>query len=150
MTYDRMDEKESEKEMQKHEEKGDQDLLNAVVGAAILIWAGVLLLANNLGFLNVFTDFLEQLPIGRSFLPFDLPFISLEGLQVFFLGAGVILLAEFLLRLLLPAYRRRTFGPLIGMVVFFSLGLGSWELVGPLVLIAVGVAVLVGGFFRRR
>ena len=150
MTYDRMDEKESEKEMQKHEEKGDQDLLNAVVGAAILIWAGVLLLANNLGFLNVFTDFLEQLPIGRSILPFDLPFISLEGLQVFFLGAGVILLAEFLLRLLLPAYRRRTFGPLIGMVVFFSLGLGSWELVGPLVLIAVGVAVLVGGLFRRR
>jgi hypothetical protein len=150
MSYDKQDEKQAEKDMQKHEEKDDQDLLNSVVGAAILIWAGVLLLANNLGFLNVFTDLLEQLPIRRSFLPFDLPFISLEGLQVFFLGAGVILLAEFLLRLLLPAYRRRTFGPLIGMVVFFSLGLGSWELVGPLVLIAIGLSVLVGGFFRRR
>jgi hypothetical protein len=144
------DEKIDEKEMEKREEKWQRDPVGAVIGAAFLIWIGVVLLASNLNYMSVFTDLLDRLSIRSYELPFDFPFFSVRTLQVFFLGAGVILLAEIVVRLLLPSYRRQMVGPFIGAVAFFALGLGHWSIVGPLVLIAVGVSILLGGFLRRR
>jgi hypothetical protein len=31
-----------------------------------------------------------------------------------------------------------------------SLGLGYWQIVGPLILVAVGVTILLKGFIRKR
>jgi hypothetical protein len=139
-----------QKREEKQEEKWHRDPLGSVVGAFILIWAGVVLLAANMGSLDVFTDFLARLSIRPYDLPFDIPFFSLGAWQVFFLGAGVILLFEILVRLLVPAYRRQVFGTFIGAIVFLALGLGQWAVIWPLILVAVGVSILIGGLVRRR
>lgn len=150
MADEKFAEKEVEKREEKWEEKHPQDLASSLVGAAFLIWLGVVLLAANVGSLSTFTNFLDSLSIKPYDLPFELPFFSLRAVQVFLLGAGVILLAEVIIRLVVPAYRRHVLGTLIGAIVFFSLGLGNWHIVGPLILIAVGVTILVRGFTRRR
>ena len=60
-----------EKDVQKQEEKGSEeksweekwrrDPLGSIVGAAFLMWAGVVLLASNLGYLDTFTELLAGL-----------------------------------------------------------------------------------------
>ena len=144
------DEKVEEKEMEKREEKEHQDAVSAVVGATFLIWIGVVLLAANLDFLHVFTDFLAGLSIKLYELPFEIPFVVPGMFQVFFFGAGAILLAEVVVRLLIPVYRRHVLGTFIGSIIFFSLALGAWEIIGPLILVAVGLSILLRGLFRRR
>jgi hypothetical protein len=70
-----------------------------------------------------------------------------------FLGAGVILLLEVLLRLLIPAYRKPVTGTIILAFVFIGIGLGNvlrWEFIFALVLIAVGLSIIVGSLTRRR
>jgi uncharacterized membrane protein len=145
-----MADEKSEKEVQKHEEKHQDDLVSSVVGAAFLIWLGVVLLAANVGFLSTFTDILDRLPIRSYDVSFEVPFVSMRTVQVFLIGGGLILLVEVIVRLLVPVYRRHVLGTLIGSVAMLALGLGHWEIVGPLILVAVGVSILVRGFTRRR
>ena len=140
----------SEKEVQKHEEKRQDDLVSSVVGAAFLIWLGVVLLAGNVGFLSTFTDILARLPIRSYDISFPIPFVSMRTVQVFLIGGGLILLVEVIIRLLVPVYRRHVMGSLIGAVAMLSIGMGYWEIVGPLILVAVGVSILARGFTRRR
>jgi low affinity Fe/Cu permease len=69
------------------------------------------------------------------------------------LGAGVILLGEVFLRLLIPAYRRPVIGTIILAFVFIGIGLGnliSWGLIWAVVLIAIGVSVIMRGLTSRR
>jgi membrane protease YdiL (CAAX protease family) len=148
---EKYDEKEVAKQEEKWEEKWHRDPLSTIVGAAILIWAGVAFLAGNLGLLDAFTRLLDGLRI-RAYeeLPFEIPFIHLEALSVFFLGAGLIVLVEVIIRLLMPTYRKNVVGSIIGAAVFFALGTGNWNLIWPLILIAVGASILLGGFARRR
>ncbi|MBU0510489.1 MAG: hypothetical protein KKD28_11420 [Chloroflexi bacterium] len=146
------DEKSDEKEMQKHEEKSDEeksyeekhrrDPLGSLIWAVILIWAGVVMLANNFGFL-------DQLGIGGLGLPFDFPFPA-EAWSIFFLGAGVILLIEICIRLIIPNYRRPVMGTFILAIVFFGIGLGDWGLIWPLILIVIGASLLLRGMFQKR
>jgi hypothetical protein len=131
------------KEEEKQEEKGGgwdekarRDPLSAIVWAAILIWAGVALLLGNMGFW-------DNLRILGS---------PVEPWSVGFLGAGVIVLLEVVVRLLVPAYRRGVGGTLVFAVILLGVGLGEivgWVAVGPLILIALGVSVLLRGLFRR-
>jgi len=148
MTEQHFDEKEVEKREEK-EEKQYQDPLSQIVGAAFLIWAGVVLLANNTGRLKTFTDLLTSLSVETYDLPFEIPFINPDAWQVFFLGGGFILLFEIIVRLLIPLYRRRVLGTVIGAIVLFALGLGTWKIVGPLILVAIGAYILLGGLFKR-
>ena len=67
-----------------------------------------------------------------------------------FLGAGVLLLAEVVVRLLFASYRRPVLGTTILAIVFLGIGLGSWGAIWPLVLIVVGLALLLGGLFRTK
>jgi hypothetical protein len=145
-----MSDEKSEKEVQKHEEKHQDDLVSSVVGAAFLIWLGVVLLAGNVGFLSTFTDILDRLPIRSYDIPFEIPFVGMRTVQIFLVGGGLILLAEVVIRLLVPVYRRHVLGTLIGAVAMLSIGIGYWEIVGPLILVAIGVSILVRGFTRRR
>ncbi|UCC88018.1 MAG: hypothetical protein JSV81_01620 [Anaerolineales bacterium] len=126
-------EEKEEKEEKSWDEKWRRDPLNAVVWAAILIWAGLVLLGSNLGLLARFE--------------------AVEAWALIFLGAGLIVLLEVVVRLLVPDYRRPVGGTLIFAIILVAIGLGDlvgWELVGPLVLIMIGVSIVVRGFLWRR
>lgn len=144
------DEKDNEKEMEKNQEKWDRDPLGAVVWALILIWAGVVLLATTTGNLDIFTNILNRLGFPPVDLPIDFDFIPYGAWSVFFFGAGLILAFELIIRVIVPSYRRRMVGTAIVLVVFFGLATGNWMLIGPLVLIAVGLSIIVGGLTRRK
>jgi len=132
------EEKEAEKEHEKEEEKAGggwgyekwrRDPLSGVVWAAILIWAGVALLAENMGLLARFE--------------------WMSGWGLIFVGAGVIVLLEVVVRLLVPSYRRAVGGTLIFAVVLLGIGVGNlfgWDVTWPLILIAIGVSILLRGF----
>lgn len=122
-----------EKEEKNWDEKWRRDPLSALVWAAILIWAGLVLLASNLGLLTRFE--------------------RLDAWSVIFIGAGVILLGELVVRLLIPEYRRPVLGTFILAIILLAVGLGNlvnWNLVWALVLIAIGLSILFRGFFWRR
>ena len=145
-------EKEVEKREEKFEEKWQRDPLGSIIAAAILIWAGVVLLGHTMGFISSLTAVLDQIGVPAYDLPFDwfFPLITPRGLQLFFLGTGVIIAFEAILRLLIPRFRRNIFGTLIGALVFFALGFGNWQVIWPLVLIGFGLSILVGALTSRR
>jgi hypothetical protein len=147
MSADREDEKRDEKGWS---EKQRSDPISSLSWAVFLIWAGVVLLLSNLGKLDVLTGFLDNLGIPGVDLPFHIPFVDFDAWQVFFLGAGVIVLIEILVRLVMPIYRARVFGNIIWAAILFGLALGNWNVIWPLVVITIGIVVLVGGIFRRR
>ncbi|NIS82192.1 MAG: hypothetical protein GTO14_18740 [Anaerolineales bacterium] len=140
------DEKRDEKT---RDEKDRQDPVSTISFAAFLIWGGVILLLNNLGQLGVLIDFVERLDLPRARLPFDLPFVDVDAWRVFFLGAGVIVLVEILIRLVMPMYRRNVFGSIIWAAILFSLALGAWQIIWPVAVMVIGLAILIGGFRRR-
>jgi hypothetical protein len=144
---DREDEKRDEKGAF---EKQRSDPIGAISWAAFLIWAGVILLLNNLGKLDVLTDFLDRIGVPGVDLPFHIPFVDFDAWQVFFLGAGVIVIIEIIIRLVMPIYRGPIIGNIIWAAILFGLALGSWNVIWPLVVITIGVVVLLGGIFRRR
>lgn len=151
---DEKTEEKNEKELEKREEKAPEekwrrDPLGSIIWACILIWAGVVLLLNQLGYLDAIKDSLSareaEWTIG---FPGDFSVWSL-----IFLGAGVLLLFEVLLRVLIPAYRRSVTGTIILAFVFIGIGLGNvfrWEFIFALALIAIGLSVILGGITRRR
>jgi hypothetical protein len=145
MADEKFDEKEREKRDEKTaEEKWRRDPLGAIVWAAILIWAGLVFLADNLGYLEALRDLPAQGPVW---------FIGGAGAwSLVLLGAGVIILGEVVVRLLVPAYRRAVTGSIIFAVVLIGLGLGNltnWNLIWPLILIGLGLSFLLRGFIRR-
>ncbi|TET50157.1 MAG: hypothetical protein E3J64_08620 [Anaerolineales bacterium] len=123
-------EKEQEKEQEKSwEEKHRRDPLSTLVWGAILVWAGVVLLLDQLG-IDVFGQ--------------------LGGWSLILAGVGVILLLEVGARLLIASYRRPVSGTAILGVVLISVGLGlAWELVFPALLIGFGLVILVRTVLRR-
>ena len=126
------EEKEREKEEKSWEEKWREDPLSAAAWAGILVWAGIALLLGNLGVLDN---------------------VAIDGWNLVFAGAGVILLLEALVRVLVPAYRQPIIGNLILGFVFLSIGLGdvfSWDVIWPLAVILLGLALLLRGFGWRR
>ena len=143
--FGKHDEKE-EKEEKSFEEKSRNDPVGSMVWAATLIWAGLVLLARNMGML-------DSLLIRLSDRGFDLP-IDVEAWagawQIFFIGAGVLVLIGVVVRMLVPEYRRSVLGSFIWAIVLFGIALGQWNLIWPLILIAVGVSMLFGGMLRRR
>jgi hypothetical protein len=129
------EEEKAEKERGKHEkdqmtweEKWRRDPLSGAVWAIILIWAGLVLLADNLGLFSRFEWF--------------------NAWGVILTGAGLIVLLEAALRLLIPAYRRPVGGTLIWGAILVAFGLGNLigvSIAWPLILIAIGVGLLLRG-----
>jgi len=129
---DEKDEKQEKGNGDSWDEKWRRDPVDAAMWAFILIWVGVVLLGANLGFFRG---------------------LSLESWSIGFLGAGVIVLLTVLFRLLVPAYRKPLGGTVVLGVIFIGIGLGDligWIIIGPLVLIGIGVGIILTGLFRRR
>lgn len=139
-----------EKEMRKREEKSAdekrwdekyrRDPLGAIIWPLILIWAGLVLFAANFGLLN--NIFVRGVGV-----------LGLNTWALIILGAGVIVLLEVVVRLLVPEYRQPVTGTLIFAVILIGLGLGdltNWAIVWPLILILLGASLLLRGFFRRQ
>ena len=139
------DEKSYEKEHEKEDEKPQgawgyekwrRDPLSTIVWAGMLIWAGLVLLAYNIGLIS--------LRVGDT---------RIEPWSVVFIGAGVIVFLEVLVRLVMPTYRRAVGGTLVFAAFLVGIGLGDivgWNIVWALLLIALGVSVLLRGLFGRR
>lgn len=131
------EEKEEEKEEKSWDEKSwdekhRRDPLSAMLWAIILIWVGVALLADNLGFL-----------------------VSLELLDAWsliFIGAGALVIVEAVIRLLVPEYRRPVTGSLIFGVILLAIGLGdlvTWGAIWPVVLIIIGASLVLRNLGSR-
>jgi hypothetical protein len=104
------------------------------------------LLANNLGYLENIQRYFQ--PQG----PFRF-FGDLGVLSLIFLGAGVIVLVEVVIRLLVPAYRQSVTGSIIFALILIGVGLGnlvSWQVIWPLILIGIGLIIILRGMVRRR
>ena len=150
MPDEKFDEKEREKQEEKTaekrwDEKYRRDPLGAIVWAGILIWAGLVFLADNLGWLR-------SLRVRATDTP-GLDIAGLDAWPVIFLGAAVILLIEIFVRLAVPEYRRPLGGNVFLTAIFFGIGLGGifgWDITLPLILIALGLSILLRGFWRRR
>ena len=144
-------EKEEEKEREKQEEKGGgdekwrRDPLGAISWALVLIWAGLVFLADNLGMLS-------QLKLRPALIP-GVSFIGVGAWPLVLLGAGAIVLLEALARVLMPAYRRPVTGTIIWGVILLGLGLSDfigWNVVWPVILIVAGAVLLLRGVVGRK
>jgi hypothetical protein len=143
--YDEKVEEKQEKETEKHDEKGHNDPLSSLIWALILIWAGLVFLADNLGWLST-------IPIQQT-LPEGFNIVGLSTWPLIFLGAGVIVFVEALIRSFVPAYRSSSGGNFFLAAIFLGVGLSGifgWELIWPFVLIAMGLSALAGALFRRK
>jgi hypothetical protein len=136
---EKADEKQNEKEQEKQQEKGQgmdekyrRNPLGFVTFALLLIWLGVALLLQNA----------DVIPNDR------------QGWAVFAWGAGGLILVEGMIRLAIPRFRRSLMGTFvwgaIGVGVGFGLWFDRWEFIGPIVIIAIGVAILAGRLLPRR
>jgi hypothetical protein len=143
-------EKEDEKQREKQDEKSwdekwRRDPLGAITWALVLIWAGLVFLADNLGMLS-------QLQLRPSVIP-GIAFVGLRAWPLILLGAGVLVLLEALARVLLPAYRRPVTGTVIWGVVLLGLGLSDyigWNVIWPIILILAGAILLLRGVIGRK
>jgi hypothetical protein len=145
------DEKFDEKDREKKEEKSPQekswdekwrrDPLSAIIWAAILIWAGLALIANNAGMID---DIIRSTGIDAL--------ANLDVWNVILLGVAVLIVVEAIIRLLVPAYRRSVTGSLIFALILVGIALGdivSWNVLWPIILIIIGLSILLRGFFRK-
>jgi peptidoglycan/LPS O-acetylase OafA/YrhL len=119
-----------EKEGEGTQEKWRRDPISGVVFGLLLALLGV-------------TLFLA----GQQRISWD------DWWKYFIIGLGVIFLIEVLVRQARPAYRRPMFGRLVAGVIFicvglaFLIGIGTWW---PLILVAVGLAIVFYALLRRR
>ncbi len=143
--FDEESEEKYEREDIKHKEKHDKDPLGSIVWALILIWAGLVFLARNLGWL-------EQIRVAQP-LPDVLQIMGLGTWSVIALGAGVIIFAEALIRTIVPAYRTSIGGSYFLAAIFIGIGLSgifSWQIVWPFILIAMGISALFSALIQNR
>jgi hypothetical protein len=136
-----MEEKTEEKQHEKMdektwEEKHRSDPLSRVIWAGILIWAGLVLLANNIGILR------------------DVPLLGgMDAWSIAFAGAGLIVLVEVLIRLVVPEYSGPVIGSLIIALVLLGIGLDDlvgWSIIWPAIVIGFGVVILFRALVRKE
>jgi len=148
---DEKEERDVEKREEKTaEEKWQRDPVGALAWACILIWAGIVLLASNIGAFDLFERIAESLPFNLANLPWEGGIFPVEAWTFIWLGASAILFVAVLIRLFMPQYRRSITGNFVLAFVFLGIAIGRWEFVGPLILVAIGISIVVRGIGRGR
>ncbi|MGC9347981.1 MAG: hypothetical protein ACP5JG_07580 [Anaerolineae bacterium] len=109
--------------------------LDALIWALVFVWAGVVLLLENLGYLDAIT-------FGAFDMRWDLPFRDTVWTLIF-LGASALVALDVLVRILVPVYEHSILGYLILMVVLFFVGVGHVELIWPTILISLGLGLII-------
>ena len=120
-------------------------VLGSITWALILVWAGLVSLASNFGWL-------DAIQVSPS-LPPGLEFIGLGTWSLIFLGAGVLIFIESLLSTFVPSLRSQNSGNYFLAAIFLGIGLSSifgWDLIWPLVLIFLGISALVSALIKRK
>jgi len=123
-------------------QKYDRDRISSITWAFIFIWAGLVFLANNMGWVR---NISIQIPGVDKAIQFY------EVWPMIFLGAGVILLLETVARIIIPGTRKHFTAPLIMGMIFLGIAFGqaySWLIVGPIILIGLGLSFLLRGITR--
>ncbi|NMC13261.1 MAG: hypothetical protein GYA34_10315 [Chloroflexi bacterium] len=151
--YSEKEEEKQEKEVEKTEEKSAEeknwdekwrrDPVNAAAWAAIFIWAGLVFLIDNLGILQRILVQFGGTTISKAVSPWGLVLV----------GAGVIIIIAAVVRLVIPEHRRPVFGSFLLGILLIGVGLGelfTWNIIWPLLLIALGVSILARGFIKRN
>ncbi len=144
--YDEKTQEKYEKEDEKREEKHNRDPLSSMAWALILVWAGLVLLAENLGWL-------DQIEFKQIQQFEGVEIIVMSTWSMIFLGAGAIVFLEALVRTFIPAYRSSTGGNFFLAAIFLGIGLGGifgWNVVWPFILIAMGLAALASALITKR
>jgi len=90
-------------------DKWKQDTIDSAGWGLFFLWGALVIVAEVTNFANNFAWW--------------------NGWSVFFIGAGIISLIQVIIRLLIPKYRIKWMGNLIGTGILFTLGfsLGEWE-----------------------
>ncbi len=118
--------------------------LDTIVWAALLIWAGSVLLAQNTGLLPA---------LGRALgALFGVSPVQIPAWATVLLGAGIILLTEAVVRWSLPAYRQPVGGTLFWAIILIAVALGrffGWAVAFPLGLIIAGGWLLISALLHR-
>jgi hypothetical protein len=136
---EKQDEKQNEKEQEKKQEKGQgldekyrRNPLGFVTFALLVIWLGITLLLQNSGVIES----------------------DDHGWALFAWGGGALFLLEAIVRLAVPRFRRPVMGGFVWGAIWVGVGFGlwfnRWEMIGPIVIIAIGVAILAGRLVPRR
>ena len=129
-------EKEEEREKGRSwAEKWQHDRLRMFSIAAILIWGGLVAFAGTINLFNYNWD--------------------THGWAVFLLGTGVILVAKVMVRAMVPEFRRAIGASLIIGIILLAVGIfdligWDWKYIGPIILVAIGLAIILSGVFRHR
>ncbi len=156
MSNQTMNEKEEkeEKEVSKHEEKSVEekwrrDPLGTITWAAILIWAGIAWLLDNLG---VWENWLRTAKRFGQPGKVEIFWVGGDVWAIIMIGAGILLFIELIIRMVVPVYRRPVGGTLFLSVLFVCLGLSNfigWTYLLPIALLTLGLSILLRGFFRK-
>jgi cation transport ATPase len=142
MSEPRRNEKEEEKRREKQDEKGQSwdekwqhDPLRMIFIAIILIWGGLVAFA---GTQHVFSYNWDA-----------------HGWAIFLLATGTILIIKAVIRAVVPEFRRSIGFGLIAGIILLAVGIfdlvgWNWEYIWPVILVAVGLAIILFGVRRRR
>ena len=117
--------------------------ISTIAWALVMLWAGLTYLAENLGYLQRWISSIPGLP-EKAY--------EISAFSLVFLGAGVIFFIEALLHIILPGEGKHFTGAIILAAVGIGVGLGdifTWSLIGPIMLIAIGISFLLRGFISR-
>ena len=129
-----------------HNEKHNDDTVGSVAWAFILIWAGFIFLAENMGWL-------ANIKLPLSTLPEGWEITGLGTWTLILLGAGVITLLAGIIKLILPRQRQVMSGTFFLAALFLGFGFANiygWANVWPIVLIAMGLTALAGALVRSK
>jgi hypothetical protein len=139
------EERKYDNETKNQKKTARQDPLDAIAWALILIWAGLVFLVFNVGWV-------DKLNLAIN-LPENAIFLGLRVWPVIALGAGVILLIETFTRMLVPAFNASNIGQIFLAFLFLALGLDGifeWKFLWPLVLVCSGMVILANAFIKLR
>jgi hypothetical protein len=122
-----------------------EGMLSSITWALILVWAGLVFLASNFGWL-------DAIRVAPS-LPAGIEFLGLGTWSLIFLGAGVLIFIEALLSTFVPSLRSNNNGNFFLAAIFLGIGLSSiigWDLIWPFVLIFLGLSTLASALIKRK